>query len=240
VFGCQSLVVATGGKSWVSLGASSLGYQIARQFGHEVTELRPGLVPLVLKGRTPFSGLNGISFRATVTAASRSFTDDVLVTHRGLSGPAVLQASSFWREGEPVTLDLLPGEYAHEWLMAHKGERRELRNLIATRLPRRLGHRMAEHCGGSAPMNSLSERQIKRIAQTLSSLELRPSGTEGFAHAEVTVGGISTQRISSKSMESLITPGLFFIGEVIDVTGELGGFNLHWAWVSAMAAGEHL
>ncbi len=240
VFSGKRLVVATGGKSWKSLGSTGFGYQLARQFGHDITELRPGLVPLVLSGKTVFMGLSGISFRAGVTTARRTFSGDVLVTHRGLSGPAVLQASSFWRESESLLLNFMPGEDAGNWLVAHGRERIELKNLLAQRLPRRLAHGLAAHCGGSAPMHSLSERRLRLIAEVLGAFELIPSGTEGFGHAEVTVGGVDTRHVSSKNMESLITPGLFFIGELLDVTGELGGFNLHWAWASALATGEHI
>jgi len=236
----KSLVVATGGKSWNSLGASGFGYELGRRFGHRITELRPGLVPFVLKEKSLFRGLTGVSFRARVITRLRTFTGDVLVTHRGLSGPAVLQASSFWREGEAISIGFLPEEDAGAWLDSHRVTRKELKNLLAERLPRRLAIRLAEYCGGSAPMNSMSDKQLARIAETLGSFDIHPSDTEGFGHAEVTVGGVDTKQVSSKSMESSIQEGLFFIGEVLDVTGELGGFNLHWAWVSALAAGEYL
>jgi len=237
-FRAPRLVVAMGGKSWSALGATGTGYQIARQFGHDITELRPGLVPLSLKGKSPFSGISGLAFRATVTASGHEFTGDALVTHRGLSGPAILQASSYWLPGQSIRLDLLPGEDARQWLMEHRDSRMELRTLLAQKLPKRLASAMASHLGGPSPMNSFSDRQLRKFADTLGGLDIYPSGTEGFPKAEVTVGGVDTAKVSSKSMESQLTPGLFFTGEVLDVTGELGGFNLHWAWASGHAAGE--
>lgn len=234
----ESLVVAMGGKSWSSLGATGTGYQIARQFGHDITELRPGLVPLTLKGKSPFSGISGLAFRATVTASGHEFTGDALVTHRGLSGPAILQASSYWREGQSIRIDLLPGEDAHQWLMEHRTSRMELRTLLAQKLPKRLASSMAARLFGPSPMNSFPDRQLRGFADTLNGLEVHPSGTEGFGKAEVTVGGVDTGKVSSRSMGSALSPGLYFTGEVLDVTGELGGFNLHWAWASGHAAGE--
>ncbi len=239
----KRLVIATGGKSWKGIGATGLGYQLARQFGHEVTALRPGLVPLVLGGENPFKGLSGISFTGQIIvktgSGQYSCTDEVLVTHRGLSGPAVLQASSFWQDGGLIKLNFLSGEDALTWLTDNRSRRTELKNLLAERLPKRLAYALAEHLGGSSPMNSYADKSLRLIAQRLSSMELRPQGTEGFNNAEVTVGGVDTRRVSSKTMESLIQPGLYIIGEVLDVTGALGGYNLHWAWASAHAAGCH-
>ncbi len=251
-FACKRLVIAMGGKSWKGIGATGLGYQLARQFGHEVTPLRSGLVPMVLGSNNPFKGLSGISFTGEVMVEGmvdgktgrRSYADEVLVTHRGLSGPAVLQASSLWQDGGHMKLNFLPDVDALLWLTENQSRRTELKNLLAEHLPKRLAKRLAdrlaEHLGGSAPMNSYSGKTLCQIARTLNSMELRPQGTEGFAQAEVTVGGVDTRRISSKTMESLITPGLYITGEVLDVTGELGGYNLHWAWASAHAAGEAL
>ncbi|MFC1769583.1 NAD(P)/FAD-dependent oxidoreductase [Nitrospirota bacterium] len=239
-YSAQNLVIATGGKSWKSAGATSVGYQLARQFGHEITELHPGLVPLTLKGSALFKGLSGISFKASVRTSSAEFTDDVLITHQGISGPAVLQASSHWKDGQPLILNMLPDINVKEWLKEYRHEKMELKTLLATVMSKRLAHNLAEYCGRSIPMLNISDKQLRLISSTLESLELIPTGTEGFARAEVTVGGVDTRLVSSKTMESQITSSLFIIGEVLDVTGELGGFNLHWAWVSARAAGDHL
>lgn len=232
------LLLAMGGKSWKSLGATGLGYQLALQFGHKVTELRPGLVPFVLKDKGVFSGLNGLSFEAGLSTPGYRVQGQALVTHRGLSGPVVLQASSYWREGEPVILDLMPGEDALEVLRSAQSGRMELKTLISHYLPRRLAINMARQYGENIRLSALTGGMLKEAAHTLNHMELTPSGTEGFRKAEVTVGGVSTKDISSKTLGSLITPGLFFTGELLDVTGELGGFNLHWAWASANAAGR--
>lgn len=243
VFHGQRIVIATGGQSWQSLGATSTGYQLARGFGHAITELRPGLVPLLLPRRdNPFKGLSGVSFRATVSTSrkARSFTDDVLITHQGLSGPAILQISSFWRKGEPLTLNVLPGRDALQWLHEHRGGRMELKNLLSTLIPRRLAQGLAEICAPSGPMNALSDTELRRVADVVNAMTLTPTATEGFAAAEVTVGGVDTRQVSSKTMQSQITAGVYFTAEVLDVTGELGGYNLHWAWASAHAAAEGL
>lgn len=250
-FQSRRLVIATGGKSWKGIGATGLGYQLAGQFGHTVTELRPGLVPLVLGGKSnPFKDLSGISFTGEITVATNtgrhSYTDEVLVTHRGISGPAVLQASSHWQKGTALWLNFLPDlpsladNSVLVWLTKNRHRKTELKNLLAERLPKRLAHALAGHFGGSAPMNSYADKTLRQIAQGLDSMELRPTGTEGFKNAEVTTGGVDTRGVSSKTMESLILPGLYITGEVLDVTGELGGYNLHWAWASAHAAGEAL
>jgi predicted Rossmann fold flavoprotein len=239
-FRAKQLVIATGGKSWKSSGATAIAYQLARQFKHQVTELRPGLVPLTLKNTPLFKGLSGISFRATASIGGAEFTGDVLITHQGLSGPAVLQASSHLQEGLTLTLNMLPDIDIPKWLNEHRNEKMELKTLLSTVLSKRLAHNLAEYCGGSVPMKSLSEKQLRHISDTLGSLALIPKGTEGFARAEVTVGGVDTRHVSSKTMESQLVAGLYIIGEALDVTGELGGFNLHWAWVSALAAGEQL
>jgi len=240
-FAGSRMVIALGGKSWKGIGATGLGYQLARQFGHEITELRPGLVPFVLGDKgNPFKGLSGISFTGEITAGKRSFTDEMLVTHRGLSGPAVLQASSFWKDGGLVKLNLLPDVDALGWLTENRERKVELKTLLSERLPNRLAMAVAEHLGGSAPINSYADKTLRKLAGKLSAMELRPGGTEDFPNAEVTVGGVDTRGVSSKTMESTITPGLHMTGEVLDVTGELGGYNLHWAWASAHAAGAAL
>lgn len=240
----QNLVVALGGKSWAQLGATGLGYQIAKQFGHALTALRPGLVPLTLKGKKPFSGLSGVSFRASVKITGRQFTDEVLVTHKGLSGPAILRASSYWREGAPIVIDMVPGTNTYHWLSENQKGRILLKTVLGQKLPSRLAGSLAGYLegdtGAPSPMNGFSHRQLREFADTLGGLEVFPSGTEGFKKAEVTVGGVDTRDVSSKTMESALVPGLYFTGEVLDVTGDLGGFNLHWAWASGRAAGESL
>ena len=245
VFRARKLVIAMGGRSWGALGATATGYQLSIQFGHEITELRPGLVPLTLKGKKhPFAGLSGLSFRAAVTAAGHEFTGDVLVTHKGLSGPAILRASSYWRDGVSLKMNLLPGVDTEGWLMEHRESKMELKTLLMQKLPKRLALSMAEHLQKpserTSPLSSYSDKHLRGFANILEGLEIFPSGTEGFSKAEVTVGGVDTRKVSSKSMESTITPGLYFTGEVLDVTGDLGGFNLHWAWASGRAAGESL
>jgi hypothetical protein len=234
-FSTPRFVIAAGGQSWESLGATPDGYALARAFGHTVTPLRPGLVPLVLGRSNPLQGLAGLAFRASVSTGGHAYTDQVLVTHKGLSGPAILQASSHWREGEPVMLDLLPGMDAREWLDARRGSSRELRAVLAEALPRRLASALALSLDLPGPVRSLPDKAIRTVADALCAFTLRPTGTEGYPRAEVTVGGVDTREVSSRTMESALVPGLHFIGEVLDVTGELGGYNLHWAWASAHA-----
>lgn len=241
VFDAKRLVIALGGKSCKSTGATGFGYKLARQFGHEVTELRPGLVPFVFQNKNnPFKGLSGISFRGEVTVGRHSFTDEVLVTHQGLSGPAILQAASFWLKGGLIKLNFLPDVDAISWLMEHRSRKIEFKTLLASHLPNRLALALSESFGGSDPMNSYADKTLHQLAGKLSSMEIRPDDTDSFNHAEVTVGGVDTRGVSSKTMESRIIPGLYLIGEVLDVTGQLGGYNLHWAWASAHAAGKAL
>ena len=237
---CKKLVIAAGGKSWKSLGSTSIGYHLARQMGHTVTQLSPALVPFALKGKHIFSGLTGLALRARVSSADgMSFVGDVLVTHKGLSGPAILQISSYWREGQALELNLLPDEKdILGWLMANRTSSQELKTLLAKKIPKRLAHALALHLGGSVSLNTLTVERLKEIALFLSTFEITPSGTEGFTRAEVTLGGVDTNEVSSKTMESTLVGGLYFTGEVLDVTGWLGGYNLQWAWASAQAAGQ--
>ncbi|MFH0800423.1 MAG: NAD(P)/FAD-dependent oxidoreductase [Pseudomonadota bacterium] len=241
-FEAGRLVIATGGLSYPSLGASGFGHRIAKKFGIAVTELKPGLVPLIFgtDDRARYAGLAGISFEASVSCRGKSYRGGALFTHRGLSGPAILQISSHWRKGERIAIDLFPGEDALKFLSAENraGGKAGLKTIIARRLTQRLANAWCRATAPSRPISSCSEAELKNIAKLLHGWKVLPSGTEGYAKAEVTVGGVDTHGMSSKTMESSKVPGLYFIGEVLDVTGELGGFNLQWAWASGSAAGR--
>ena len=209
-----------------------------------ITPLRPALVPLVLPAADlkDFGELSGISVGATVmTDDDRiEFEENVLVTHRGLSGPAVLQISSYWNEGEGIKVRLLPEASAGEMLLARREEAAELATVLGEKLPRRFAQKWCELYAPSKPMNQFSTKELNQISHSLANWQIRPSGTEGFAKAEVTCGGIDTGELSSKTMEAKRVPGLYFIGEVVDVTGHLGGYNFQWAWASGYAAGQHV
>jgi predicted Rossmann fold flavoprotein len=239
-FDSASVVVATGGLSAPNLGATNLGYTIARQFGIHVTPLRPALTPLRFdRGEAElFAALSGISFEAGVSDGRMSFRGDVLFTHRGLSGPAILQISSYWDGSSPIVIDLLPGVDIHRVLVENRRGKMHLSTLLGRFLPGRLVKLWCELHHRSVPLNQLSPRQLDALATGLHNWEIRPAGTEGFNKAEVTSGGVSTSELSSKTMEARKAPGLYFTGEVIDVTGQLGGYNLHWAWASGYAAGQ--
>ncbi len=239
---CRNLVVATGGKSIPKMGASGFAYRIAEQFGHEVTETRPALVPLtfgpdVLALTKP---LAGVSLPARVSAEGAAFDEALLFTHRGLSGPAILQASSYWREGAPIRIDLLPGQDALAALKAARAEngRRAVGTALAGLLPNRLAAAWAEARGLTGQMANIPDRDLAGIAAGLSDWQLTPAGSEGYRTAEVTLGGIDTDGLDARSMESKRMKGLFFIGEAVDVTGWLGGYNFQWAWSSGWAAGR--
>lgn len=242
VFRCGSLVVATGGLSIPSLGATDLGYRLARQFGLAVEPTRPALVPFLLEGRdrSAAAELAGVAFEGEVSCGAGRFRDKVLFTHRGLSGPAILQASSYWAPGGPVTVDMAPGLDVTDLLQKERrrGSRAEVRTLLAERLPRRIAEWRSHHDGPRKVVSQLSDREICGIGESLHSWTFVPAGTEGYAKAEVTAGGVSTHELSSRTLQCHKVPGLHFIGEVVDVTGFLGGFNFQWAWASAHAAGE--
>lgn len=242
VFSAPALVVATGGLSIPSLGATGFGYTLAKQFGHSVLPTRAGLVPLTLTGTHAdhWRDLAGVALPVTATAGKQRFSNAMLITHRGISGPAILQISSYWQPGEPLSLDLLPGEDAFPRLQALREERpaAELRNVLAELLPKRLAQRLCEHRFESRPMRQFNPKALREIAETLQHYPLIASGTEGYRTAEVTLGGVDTRELSSSSMESKRCPGLYFVGEVMDVTGWLGGYNFQWAWASGHAAGQ--
>ncbi|MBC8055625.1 MAG: aminoacetone oxidase family FAD-binding enzyme, partial [Rhizobiales bacterium] len=240
----RQFVVATGGLSIPKIGATDFGYRVARQFGHAVVETRPALVPLTFDpvGWGPFAALSGLSLEAAIDTgdgkARTAFLEDLLFTHRGLSGPAVLQISSFWRAGSSIRLNLAPGrDLQSELLQAKQKSRRKLANELAELIPKRLADAWL------APTPEIAERtlpeqrdrDLAQLAARLQHWELKPQATEGYRKAEVTAGGVDTRELSSQTMESKRVPGLHFVGEVVDVTGWLGGYNFQWAWASAAA-----
>jgi len=239
-FVSSSLVIATGGLSIPKLGATDLGYRVAARFGLKVVEPRPGLVPLTLSPADLAwtAPLTGVSIDATVSAGGKTFRENILFTHRGLSGPAVLQISSYWSPGTPLAIDLFPPGRLGDLLGGEKDTGKELSTLLATVLPKRFVKAWCERFGLRGPVRALSATRLREIAAGLHRWEVVPEGTEGFAKAEVTCGGVDTGGLSSKTMEVKDVPGLYIIGEVADVTGELGGYNFQWAWASGFAAGQ--
>ena len=237
----QSLVVATGGLSIPSMGATGFGYELARQFGHNVLATRAGLVPLTLSGKHQerLQDLSGVALPVRATANDKSFSNFMLITHRGVSGPAILQISSYWQPGDDLKLDLLPQGDALEILQTQRNERpaAELRTVLADLLPKRFAQRLCEVWFASKPMKQFNDPELREVAAMLESWPLIASGTEGYRTAEVTLGGVDTDELSSATMQSKLVPNLYFVGEVIDVTGWLGGYNFQWAWASGLAAG---
>ena len=237
-FEADSLVLATGGLSIPKMGATGLAYELARQFGLRLTEIRPGLVPLTFGDDllALMRPLSGVSLECVASIGKRAFREAMLFTHHGLSGPAVLQISSYWRQG-PVTLDLLPGRDAAAFLLDRKRSRpkAELHTVLAEVLPARLAAALAED---GMRMADQADRLLTGVAARLSGWSVTPNGTEGFAKAEVTCGGVDTRDLSSRTMAANAVPGLFVIGEAVDVTGWLGGYNFQWAWASGWCAGE--
>jgi predicted Rossmann fold flavoprotein len=234
-----ALVIATGGPSIPKMGATGFAYDLARRFGLKIVEPRPALVPLTLGGdETLFRSLSGVSAEIVARAGKASFREAALFTHRGLSGPAILQISSYWRHGEPVAIDFLT-DRAAGWLCAAKREhpRATLRSQLAAALPDRLADVLAEQIGLTRELANCPDAQLQAAEQRLAGWAFHPNGTEGFAKAEVTAGGISTTELSSQTMEARKVPGLYAIGEAVDVTGWLGGYNFQWAWASGWAAG---
>jgi predicted Rossmann fold flavoprotein len=236
-----SLVIATGGLSYPKLGATDSGIRIARQFGLKVTALKPGLVPFTFgKGDLENLGeLSGVSLDAIVSCNKSRFEGKILFTHRGLSGPAILQSSLYWEKSSPVTINVLPGKDPYSLCMARHGSRMKIENLLSAYLPGRFAKRWCELSITPKAMNQYTERELKEIAYRLQHWQIIPEGTEGYAKAEVTLGGVDTEELSSRTMEAKKVPGLYFIGEVMDVTGHLGGYNLQWAWSSGYAAGQY-
>jgi predicted Rossmann fold flavoprotein len=239
-----ALVVACGGLSIPSMGASGFGYALAQRFGHAVLPTRAGLVPLTLSGKHQerLADLSGVAFPVTARCNGAEFSNFMLLTHRGVSGPAILQVSSFWQPGDALELDLLPGSDALDTLLALQHERpaAELKTVLGELLPKRFAQRLCEHWLPNRPLKQYNLPQLREIAAALQSWPLVASGTEGYRTAEVTLGGVDTDGLSSSTMQSRHVPGLYFIGEVVDVTGWLGGYNFQWAWASGHAAGNAL
>jgi predicted Rossmann fold flavoprotein len=235
------LVIASGGKSIPKMGSTGRAYEIAESFGIPVTPTRAGLVPFTFTDAR-FAPISGTATPARVTAGDTSFDEALLFTHRGLSGPAVLQASSYWHDGDPITLNLLPQNDLFAKLRDQRQTygRRNLTTELAKHLPSRLVDHLATQFDLTGNLADWSDVRLQTLCDTLSNWEMTPSGTEGYRTAEVTLGGIDTDALSSKTMEVKTTPGLFFIGEAVDVTGWLGGYNFQWAWSSGMAAARHI
>jgi predicted Rossmann fold flavoprotein len=243
-FRCRSLVVATGGPSIPKMGSSGFGYKIAEQFGLKIVPPRAALVPLTFDAAllAQFKDLSGVSVDAVASCGKIRFDEALLFTHRGLSGPAILQISSYWREGQDIVIDMAPEV---DVLAGLKGLRRdhprqEMATALAGFVPKRLARTIAELTGGPERIADFADVHLAKVAAAVQHWRVRPNGTEGYRTAEVTLGGVDTSGLSSKTLESRSVPGLYFIGEVVDVTGHLGGFNFQWAWSSGYAAGLHV
>ncbi|MAD73620.1 MAG: aminoacetone oxidase family FAD-binding enzyme [Rheinheimera sp.] len=241
---CHSLVVASGGLSLPNLGATAFGFQLAEQFGLKVLPLRAALVPLTWQpsDKAIFEEISGVSLPVTAEANGTLFPEDMLFTHRGLSGPAILQISSYWQPGDPVIVNMSPqtdiGEFLAAQQQAHPEQ--EVKTALAKLLPKRLVEKLLElQVFTNQPLKALNNKSIKQIADSLHGYLFKPNGTEGYRTAEVTIGGVDTDYLSSKTMEAKQQPGLYFIGEVVDVTGWLGGYNFQWAWASGWVAGQY-
>jgi predicted Rossmann fold flavoprotein len=235
-----ALVVATGGLSVPAIGATPFGYRLAEQFGLPVVAPRPALVPLAFapEALARYGDLSGVSVDAEVSCLGGRFRESVLFTHRGLSGPAILQVSSYWDGRAPLAVDLLPGTDAAAWLLGQRDRAVRLDTLLAERLPRRLAQQWTAGQDATRSLRELGEKRLRVLGAALNRWEVLPSGTLGWAKAEVTLGGVDTRSLSSRTMAALAVPGLHFVGEVVDVTGWLGGYNFQWAWASGHAAGE--
>jgi len=241
-FLCEYLVVATGGLSIPTMGATGIGYQLAEQFGHGLIDRRAGLVPFTFTDhhKDLFAKLSGTSLPVVMSCNGQSFSEDMLFTHRGLSGPSTLQISSYWREGDVVETDLLPGLNAGEWLVEQKRAtaNTSISKLLSKHWPRSVADSLVPYFSAEGLIGEFSDKALLELGGRLNAWQLKPSGTEGYRTAEVTLGGVNTDELSSKTMESTRENGLYFVGEVVDVTGHLGGFNFQWAWASAYVAAE--
>ncbi|UKK83891.1 NAD(P)/FAD-dependent oxidoreductase [Sphingopyxis sp. BSN-002] len=239
-FAAPNLIIATGGPSIPKMGATGFAYDLARQFGLKVVEPRPALVPLTLGGDDVlFRDLSGVATPVEARAGKTAFREAALFTHKGLSGPAILQISSYWRHGEPVTIDFLPGA-APGWLLDAKRSRPRATLASAIALPDRLAQTLADRLALPGELGAQTDRKLADAEARLARWPFHPNGTEGYAKAEVTVGGISTANLSSQTMMAKSVPGLYAVGEAVDVTGWLGGYNFQWAWASGHAAGQAL
>ena len=238
----ESVVIATGGLSIPKIGASGFGYKIAEKFGLSLVDTRPGLVPLTFDADilTRCKGLSGLSVEARVLCQRAGFAEGLLFTHRGLSGPSILQISSYWDAGLPITVDLVPGTDMAAFLKASKRQtpKQDVSTCLGTYLPKRLAADICEQAGMASPLTAHNDNRLHQLGAAVNSWQLVPAGTEGYRTAEVTIGGVDTAGLSSTTMQAQKVPGLFFIGEVVDVTGHLGGFNFQWAWSSGYVAGQ--
>jgi len=239
---CRSLVIATGGKSIPKMGASGYAYEIAEQFGVKIVEPRPALVPFTFASPAiePIAELAGLSVEARASCGKRAFDEGLLFTHRGLSGPSILQISSYWREGAEVIIDLARGRDVFEELRVRRKDqpRLQLDNALAAIVPKRLADQIAGRTFQTARLADLSDAKLRTVADAVNVWRIKPDGTEGWRTAEVTIGGVDTDGLSSRTMEAKAAPGLYFVGECVDVTGWLGGYNFQWAWSSGWAAGQ--
>lgn len=242
IYTCRSLVIATGGLSIPKIGASNFGYEVTKKFSLGVIKPRPGLVPLTFDGALlkQCKSLSGVSIDATVQFNRQSFSEGLLFTHRGLSGPSILQISSYWKQGKAMRVNLVPGIDLYSILKAKKNSQPKLHigNVLAEQLPKRLAQNLCDQYDFTEIIGALSDRQLAKIAEGIQAWLIWPTGTEGYRKAEVTIGGVDTNELSSRTLEAKKRPGLYFIGEVVDVTGHLGGFNFQWAWSSGFAAGQ--
>ncbi len=237
----ESLVIASGGLSIPKIGATPFGYHVAEQFGIPMTKLKPGLVPLSFHPDewAPYADLAGISVDAVVGYGGQAFRENLLFTHRGLSGPAILQISSYWEHGQPLHINLLPDNNLLELFAQQRDSRMLFSNFLAQYLSKRFADVWCVKSGENKPLNQYAEKEIAVFADKLHDWQITPSGTLGYSKAEVTCGGVDTHALSSKTMQANDVPGLYFIGEVVDVTGQLGGYNFQWAWASGYAAGQY-
>jgi len=243
-YAVESLVVATGGLSIPTLGATGFGYEIAKQFGLNVLMTRAALVPFTLQKNLleKLAVLSGLSVEAKVSCNNQSMAGGLLFTHRGLSGPAILQISSYWKPGDVISIDLLPGVDVVEWLqkMRDAHPKMEFKNSLSQLLPKRLAECLCGLWRLDKPINQINEKERAEFEARVHDWQIKPSGSEGYRTAEVTLGGVDTDELSSKTMEANKVPGLYFVGEVVDVSGQLGGYNFQWAWSSGWAAGQYV
>jgi len=239
---CRSLVVACGGKSIPKMGATGFGYDIATQFGLRIVETRPALVPLTFVPNTleRLKPLAGVAADAVVSCGKTKFAEAMLFTHRGISGPSILQISSYWREGDEIRIAMLPETDIFEALREQRKQsgKQALQTALAAYLPRKLAQTLAEDVGATGHLADMSDKMFRRVEAAINDWRIKPAGSEGYRTAEVTLGGVDTRELNSKTMEANSVPGLFFIGEVVDVTGWLGGYNFQWAWSSGWVAGQ--
>ena len=239
-FTARSLIIACGGVSIPKMGATDFGYRVARQFGLKIVNTRPALVPFTLPQDElqAFIELSGVSVDALVQTGKQKFRENILFTHRGLSGPAILQISSYWSSGQPIEINLLPDENSEELLLAEQSSPLNFSIWLGSYLPARFAKAWAMMNAEAKPLRQFNLKELRRVAEKIHHWQITPNGTEGYAKAEVTSGGVETKELSSKTMEAEKVSGLFFIGEVVDVTGQLGGYNFQWAWASGNAAGQ--